>query len=97
MAEIQDVLEKIITAIPKDHVFDSHFIITTLTKEYSDTYLSFADSFASSETKTLPMHGKIGQEIAKFEPSLIERIPEKAWSFNSHGNASACTAWKRSR
>ena len=92
---MQDALRKIISGIPCGCVFDSHYVISTLIQKHSDAYLNFADTLVSNESKTLNMHGKIGQEIAKFEEELTKRLPDDSWSLNIHQNSSKCTAWKK--
>jgi len=94
---MQDALREIISEIPCGCVFDSHYVISTLIQKHSDAYLNFADGLVSSESKTLSMHGKIGQEIAKFQGELIDKLPDESWSLNIHQNASKCTAWRKTR
>jgi hypothetical protein len=64
---MKPAIESIISIIPKGKIFDSHYIISQLIKSHSDTYLAFASSINAGADKTLVVHGKIGQEIAKFE------------------------------
>jgi len=92
---ISTAIEELIKKVGKEHVFDSHYIINNLIKKYSDDYLNYASSIATTSDKTLRIHGRLGKEIAKFESTLIERIDLKSWSDNIHEKASSCTCWKK--
>lgn len=92
---ISTAIQGLINEIEKNNIFDSHYIIKNLLKQYSDEYLNFASSIATSSNTTLSIHGKLGQEIAKFESTLIERMNLKSWSDNIHEGASPCTCWKK--
>ena len=92
---MQQAIESILNVIPSGYIFDSHFVITRLIKFHSDVYLNFASSISASSDKTLAVHGKLGQEIGKYEGTLIQRLSDKAWSENIHGNASECTCWQK--
>ena len=92
---IQTAIEELINEVKKNHIFDSHYITNNLLKKYSDDYLNYASSIATKSNKTLTIHGNIGKEIAKFEPSLLERIDLMSWSDNIHEEASSCTCWKK--
>jgi hypothetical protein len=91
---MRQAIQSILNHIPSDTHFDSHFIISRLIKEQSDTYLVFASKGKSTGTlgKTLSVHGRIGKEIAKFEGKLIQN-KQKAWSENIHEIPSKCTSW----
>lgn len=92
---IATAIQELIEGVKKNHIFDSHYIIRNLLKQYSDEYLNFASSIATSSSKTLTIHGNLGQEIAKFESTLIERMDLPSWSDNIHEGASPCTCWKK--
>lgn len=92
---MRQAIQHIIDDIPIGCIFDSHFIITRLIKFHSDEYLTFASSIDSSTNKTLAVHGKIAQEIANFEKSVIQRLDQNSFSENIHGNASICTCWQK--
>jgi len=92
---VQQAIEAILTEVPKGAVFDSHFIIARLIKCHSDEYLTFASGISSETDKTLTVHGKIGQEIAKFESNRLRRLTQPSWSENIHSNASPCTCWEK--
>jgi hypothetical protein len=93
--EMHTAIETILSTIPKGYIFDSHFIITQLIKNYSDIYLDFASTINPPTNKTLAVHGKIGQEIAIFGGTIIRKIDNMSWSENIHGNSSECTAWQK--
>lgn len=92
---MQGAINEILSNIPGGHVFDSHYVISQLIKNHSDVYLNFASGISATTGKTLAVHGQIGKEIAKFEPSLLSRLDRMAWSENIHGNSSECTAWEK--
>ena len=92
---MQQTIKAIISKVPKGSVFDSHFVITQLIKHHSDDYLTFASGISSDTDKTLTVHGKIGQEVAKFEISCLRRLTQLSWSENIHGNSSPCTCWEK--
>ncbi len=91
---MQNAIEKIINDVPKGCIFDSHFVISELIKNYSNEYLSFASKFADSDQITLSAHGQIGKEINKLDGVLLEKIGP-SWSGNIHRNPSECTCWKK--
>ncbi len=92
---MQKAIQQIIKDVPSGCVFDSHFVITRLIKKKSDEYLTFASSIDAATDKTLAVHGKIGQEIAKFESGSIRRMVQVSWSENVHGIPSPCTSWEK--
>ena len=89
--EIQRILEQ----IPRGKTFDSHFVISRLIKEFSDSYLDFAASISTDSNRTLIVHGKIGLEISTFEGNLITKNPSGSWSENIHGTPSECASWHK--
>lgn len=92
---MNNAISEILDRIPSDCVFDSHYVISQLIKYYSDVYLTFASDINASSDKTLAVHGQIGKEIARFEPTIIGRISNVSWSENIHGNSNRCTAWEK--
>lgn len=92
---MQNIISQILNGIPRGKIFDSHYVISQLIKLHSDVYLTFASGITARSDKTLAVHGQIGKEIAKFEPSMISRLDNKSWSENIHGNSSDCTAWEK--
>lgn len=92
---MQSAIRAIINEVPAGHVFDSHFVINELIKRFSDEYLSFAAKFANgNEQLTLAAHGQIGQEINRFDGTIIDRVGD-AWSETIHGKPGRCTCWKK--
>lgn len=92
---MQNSISEILDGIPKGKIFDSHYVISQLIRQYSDIYLTFAGQINASSDRTLAVHGQIGKEIAKFESGSIRRITNMSWSENIHGNSSECTAWEK--
>ncbi|WP_321315101.1 hypothetical protein [Halarcobacter sp.] len=91
---MKKAIHTILNEIPKNKIFDSHYVISQLIKFHSDIYLIFASGISATSEKTFVIHGQIGKEIAKFEASnLIRRLENMSWSENIHGNSSECTAW----
>ena len=94
-SSIEVVIRKIIEGVPGKCIFDSHFILTELTKRFSDQYLSFAGRFAQGRRRpTLPAHGQIGRLVNRLNGKLIDKIGP-AWSENIHRRPSRCTCWKK--
>jgi len=93
--KVQNAINEIISIIPRGRVFDSHYVISQIIKNHSNTYLNFASEITAESDKTLVVHGRIGKEIAKFEGDLVQRIEGMSWSENIHGNSSDCTAWRK--
>lgn len=93
--KMKNAIRAIVDEIPSGRIFDSHFVINRLIKHYSDEYLLFATTINATTDKTLAVHGKIGQEIAKLSDSIVNQLPYQAWSENIHGNPSDCTCWQK--
>ena len=92
---MHNAIMEILSKIPAGCVFDSHYVISQLIKNYSDVYLEYSCSI-SGPNKTSTVHGHIGQEIAKFESDSelqIRRLDYISWSENIHGKPSKCAAW----
>lgn len=95
---MENAIKKIIRKIKKGIFFDSHYIIDTLIKEYSDVYLRFA---AGNLPRRVPgttrfVHGR----IAKLIPGsgLVDRAPNNisnSISYTIHNKANKCALWKR--
>ena len=92
---MQNSISQILNGIPRGKIFDSHYVISQLIKLHSDVYLTYASGISGGPKKTLTVHGQIGKEIAKFEPSTVSRLDNLSWSENIHGNSSECTAWEK--
>jgi hypothetical protein len=90
---MNNAIREIIETIPKDHIFDSHYIISQLIKKYTDIYHTFSSSIDADSDKTLIVHGNIGQIISTFENDLVKKQNNLSWSENIHGNSSECAAW----
>lgn len=92
---MEKAILSIINEIPKNHIFDSHFIINELIKGYSDVYLTFASNYASNNsTVTLTSHRQIGKKINELDGTVLAQVG-KAWSENIHKRPSECTCWKK--
>lgn len=92
---MQNTIRQILTVIPSNSIFDSHFVINMLIKNFSDEYLQFAVQYATGSQPTLSTHGQIGQIISSFRGDLVEQLEQLAWSENIHGTASQCACWRR--
>ncbi len=102
------VIKQIISPLKKGTYFDSHFIISTLIKDYSDDYLEFFAEGGVPESKTTEVfHSKIARSIKAFASpengQLIEQITSNSagtqtnpsLSYNIHCKATLCTLWRR--
>ncbi len=91
---MEQVIRKILDEVKSGCIFDSHFVIDQLIRQYSDEYLNFICSLDIANKKTSLVHSSISKEIAKFKKEgLIKRLPNESWSKNIHGIASNCAAW----
>lgn len=86
---MQTIIEDLIREIPKNVMFDSHYIIRQLRYRYSDDYATFF------KKKVLSTHGRIGKEISKFEGNLVQKQTVKSYSENIHRKGSRCALWKK--
>lgn len=86
-------INSIVSAIPSQMAFDAHYVIDTLIRDYSDTYLLFARSITARSHVTPYMHSEIAKKIDSLDGSLIDRQSNKSYSYNIRGNASDCTLW----
>jgi hypothetical protein len=91
---MQQTLTTIINIIPRGCIFDSHYIIEQLIKNYSDEYINFVSQYANTPLATLTAHGKIGQEISKLNGICI-KLDNESFSYNIHNNPSLCAAWQK--
>lgn len=90
---MQDAIRKVIDGIERDCIFDSHYIISQLLKNYSDVFYAFIRSI---EAKTNAVHGLLAKEISELEKDdIIERMENMSWSENIHGKSNPCAAWIR--
>ncbi|MCW5212575.1 hypothetical protein VU04_06660 [Desulfobulbus sp. TB] len=96
---MKSIVEKIIRGVNKGHVFDSHYVIDTIIRNYSDDYLIFAAKNPASAKCTEYLHGNIAKLIASFEgkdeESCVQKLPYRSLSYNIRGNVSSCALWKR--
>lgn len=95
MNEIKRIIENIIQEVPKDYIFDSHFVINQIIKTNSDAYNRFTAKFDNPTKVTLPSHGHIGQLINSFTEVGIIKMVGKGWSENIHQNASECHCYRK--
>lgn len=91
---MKNAIDKIVKKVKSGYIFDTHFVIGELIKNYSDEYLLFASKYSSSNNLTLTFHGQIGQEINKLDGKSIDKVGW-SWSENIHREASKCTCWKK--
>ena len=92
------ILRGIISNIPSQRAFDSHYVIRELLRVDSDAYIRFVSAFAAGPTPTLTAHQQIGLAIDAFaqqNPSLLVRLPYQSHSFNIREHASECALWQR--
>lgn len=92
---MEAIIKDIIRKIEKGNIFDSHFIIDTLIRDYSDDYLRFAAENLVSSKVTEYVHSEIAKIIASFRGTLVEQISDQSISYNIRGNISKCALWKK--
>lgn len=94
---MQDKVQEIISKINKGNYFDSHYVIDTLIRDYSDDYLRYAagNVLDSDFGVTEHLHTKIAKIIASFEGTLLRRQSDYSHSYNIRGKASTCVLWER--
>jgi hypothetical protein len=92
---MREIIENIIKEIERGVAFDSHFIIDTLIRDYSDDYLTFVSVNLATSGVTEYAHSEIAKLITLFEGSIIKRLPMQSWSYNIRGKASKCALWER--
>ena len=91
---MESTVEKIIAGIDKGIYFDSHFIIDTVIRDFSDVYLTFAAGHQAKDKVTEYVHSEIAKTISSFDGTLVQRVIEaESLSFNIRGNASKCALW----
>lgn len=83
------IIKNLILEIPKNVMFDTHYIIRQLREKFSDDYARFY------KKKILSTHGRIGKEISKFDGKLVEKQTHKSYSENIHKRSSRCALWRR--
>ncbi len=96
--EFREAVRNIINSIPSGMIFDSHFVINQLIRNYSDEYLTFASGYANSpnmDRLTYRVHQQIGHVINSFKGDLIQRQPNDSWSENIHGNVNEVALWQK--
>jgi hypothetical protein len=93
--EFNEALREILEGIQPGFVFDSHFVINQLIKNYSDEYINFVANFAGGEQPTLTAHQRIGHEILRFDGDLVNRQSGDSWSETIHGRGGSCALWRR--
>ena len=86
---MNDAIETIVGKMPKECVFDAHFVISQLIKCHSDAYIHFA----GPNQTTAQMHGRISQLIDDL-PST-RQLGNNFYSENIHGVPSENTYWTK--
>jgi len=89
------VIQTIVEGIDKGCFFDSHFIIDTIIRDFSDEYLKYAKGNAAKDKVTEYLHSCIAKEISHFKGTLVKQIEGDSLSYNIRGNASKCALWQR--
>lgn len=92
---MQTIIETIVSDIKRGNMFDSHYIIDKVIRDYSDQYLSFASTHLATGKITEYAHSELAKLISSLEGRLVEQQQSKSISYNIRGNASECALWKR--
>ena len=94
MIEFREAVRRIIEPIRSDFIFDSHYVIDELIKNYSDEYIVFVSQYSNSQQPTLTAHQQIGQVINSCT-DLIQRLDYQSWSETIHCSGGECALWQR--
>jgi hypothetical protein len=92
--EFSEAVRQIVGAIRSNFVFDSHYVIDQLIKNYSDEYIVFVSQYSNSRQPTLTAHQQIGQVINNCT-DLVQRLDYQSWSETIHCDGGECALWKR--
>jgi hypothetical protein len=92
---MQQLIESIIGGIKEGKMFDSHYIIDKIIRDYSDDYLRFAAANLATGKVTEYAHSELAKIISSLEGRLVEQQTNKSVSYNIHGKSSECALWKR--
>jgi hypothetical protein len=94
-AVLQRAILRIIRAIKKGCVFDSHYVISRLIKRHSDDYLIFASGVtARSGYRTMKIHELIAKMIDRLPTTIVQRQDFDSFSENIHGEVHKCACWR---
>jgi hypothetical protein len=94
MIEFREAVRQIIEPIRSNFVFDSHYVIDQLIKNYSDEYIEFVSHYSISPLPTLTAHQQIGQVINGCT-DLARRLDYQSWSETIHCDGGECALWQR--
>ena len=86
-------IREIVQGVPSGLAFDAHYVIDTLIRNYSDTYILFARTISAQSNVTPYLHSEISKKIDRLNGSIIDRQQNKSYSYNIRGNASDCVQW----
>ncbi len=92
---MQQIIEGIISGIKRGNMFDSHYVIDKIIRDFSDNYLKFAAEHSARGKVTEYVHSELARTISSFEGNMVEQQANKSISFNIRGNSSECALWKR--
>jgi len=92
-SKIDAKIEIIIGEIEPGVMFDSHYVINALIKDYSDEYMHFIKGHFGASGTTEHVHGEIAKHIR--DSGLVTRIPGDSLSYNIRCKSSRCALWKR--
>jgi hypothetical protein len=96
---LDGAIRKLVESVQPTHIFDSHFIIGGLVRQYPDLYLQFAAQFDAASVTMHQVHGKIALRIVGLERELniervkIEKVEPDSWSEAITGNPASCACW----
>jgi len=88
-SQLREAIGKIIRKIPKELVFDSHYIIDTLIKDHSDVYFDF---IRQNSGKARDVNNKIAKNIGHCGLAVKKG---DSLSYTIHWKANKCALWKR--
>jgi len=95
--ELQKVIEKIVRDIPKNHAFDSHFVINQLHTDKKYSYMSIR--IGSPGCTVAAVNSEISRMVKTLRGTVEQlRLPKngkplKSWSETIHGDPGECACW----
>lgn len=86
--KLQEKITKIIKPIPQKIMFDSHYVIDTLIKNYSDDYFAF---IRRNPGKARDVHNKIAKIIGRCGARKVG----DSFSYTIHWKVGKCALWEK--
>lgn len=91
---MKDIIRAIIEEIPKNCIFDAHYVIKTVISMNPDDYLRFAYKYTADKGTTGVVNGQLSMLIGE-QKDLCSRMEHKSFSRHLRDQGSECAAWLR--